>query len=286
MTDDEVPAVPIGERFSHVYVARGTPTRDSQRFRHRLGAFYYGSLRDYRSTFASSISRELGVDVPQVGMTWSIDRFFMEAELRDVLDAITLIWRELTRARQRQLASQWREFVERTLEEENLGYRVDERAGVHYFVDEEFERNRVATIERLASSRYAAVLSEFESAHQKLDEHPADTKGAVRAAFEAVEILSKLMVGENRMQRLTTHEINNHIKPIVEAAYEDETVALTAAKRFLDELIGWVSSIHEYRHGQEVQEPAPPPLGLAVAMVSSGATYLRWLAELDQSIND
>ena len=58
---------------------------------------------------------------------------------------------------------------------------------------------------------------------------------------------------------------------------------MVAATKFLDGLIGWVRSIHEYRHGQEVEEPAPPPLGLAVAMVSSGATYLRWLAELDQS---
>lgn len=286
MTDDEVPEVPIGERFSHVYVARGTPTRDSQRFRHRLGAFYHEHLRDYRNSFANSISRELGVSVPLVGINWSIDKFFREAGLRDVLDAITLIWRELMRMRQQQLSGRWLEFVERTLEEENLGYRVDASAGVHYFVDEEFEQNRVATIERLASSRYAAVLSEFESAHQKLDEHPSDTKGAVRAAFEAVEILSKLMVGENRMRRLTAHEINNHLRPIVEDAYEEEAVALTAANKFLDGLIDWVSSIHEYRHGQEVQEPAPPPPGLAVAMVSSGATYLRWLAELDQSIND
>lgn len=285
MTDDEVPEVPIGERFSHVYVARGTPTRDSQRFRYRLGAFCYEYLHDYRNAFATIISRELGVYEFWAG-SWSIREFFMRAELRDVLDLITLIWRELMRMRQQQLSGRWLEFVERTLEEENLGYRVDASAGVHYFVDEEFEQNRVATIERLASSRYAAVLSEFESAHQKLDEHPSDTKGAVRAAFEAVEILSKLMVGENRMRRLTAHEINNHLRPIVEDAYEEEAVALTAANKFLDGLIGWVSSIHEYRHGQEVQEPAPPPPGLAVAMVSSGATYLRWLAELDQSIND
>ena len=282
MTNDEVP---IGQRFSHVYIARGTPTKDSQRFRHRLGAFCEENLWDYRNYLSAVINRELGVDLPFVGMAPSILRFFLEAEVRDVLDAITLIWRALMERHQRDLAGRWLDFVERALKDENLGYRLDEHAGVHYFVDQEFERNRLATVECIANPRYAAVLAEFESAHQNLDQRPADTKGAVRAAFEAVEILSKLMVGENRMSRLTTREINAHLKPIVESVYHADAVALEAATKFLDGLIGWVSSIHEYRHGQEVEEPTPPPLGLAVAMVSSGATYLRWLAELDQLSN-
>ena len=282
MTNDEVP---IGERFSHVYIARGTPTKDSQRFRVRLGAFCKQFLNSYGTDFATAISRELGVDVPFVGMYRSISRFLLEAELRDVLDAITLIWRVLRQQRLERLANRWLQFVERTLKEENLGYRVDEAAGLHYFVDEEFERNRFATLQCLADPRYTAVAAEFENAYQKLDQDPADTKGAVRAVFEAVEILGKLMVGENRMSRLTTHEINTHVRPIVESVYQRDAVALIAANKFLDGLIDWVSSIHEYRHGQEVEEPAPPPLGLAVAMVSAGATYLRWLAEIDHLAN-
>ena len=279
MTNDEIPR---GQRFSHVYIARGTPTPDSQRFRRRVAAYFVQNCERVRQRVTEAINAELGIDVPWRGV-YNYQDYFGSAAVHDVLDTITLVWRELARRGDSQGCTNWRDFVQRALNEENVGYRLDESAGVHYFVDEEFERNRVATIERLANSRYAAVLSEFESAHQKLDEHPADTKGAVRAVFEAVEILSKLMVGENRMQRLTTHEINNHLWPIVESAYEGEAVALEAATKFFGGLIGWVRSIHEYRHGQEVEEPTPPPLGLAVAMVSSGATYLRWLAELDQS---
>jgi len=281
MTNDEVPT---GERFSHVYIPRGTPTQDSERFRRRIAAYFY-EFRSVAGPCYRFINAELGVDLPDASTyCGSIQKLFQSGQLRDVLDAITLVWRALSR-HHGPSANRWRSFVQRALEEENVGYRLDERAGVRYFVDEEFERNRLATIDRLANPSYAAVLAEFESAHQNLDQRPADTKGAVRAAFEAVEILSKLMVGGNRMSRLTTREINAHLKPIVESVYHADAVALEAATKFLDGLIGWVSSIHEYRHGQEVEEPAPPPLGLAVAMVSSGATYLRWLAEIDHLAN-
>jgi hypothetical protein len=41
---------------------------------------------------------------------------------------------------------------------------------------------------------------------------------------------------------------------------------------------------HFYRHEAGHEEPVQPPLTLAVQMVSHGATFLRWLAEMDATL--
>ncbi len=147
MTNDEVPT---GERFSHVYIPRGTPTQDSERFRRRIAAYFFQNCASAADECFTFINIELGVDLAYASSyRLSIARFFQSGQLRDVLDAITLVWRVLIGSS----ADRWRSFVQRVLEEENVGYRLDEHAGVHYFVDEEFERNRSATIERLANPR-------------------------------------------------------------------------------------------------------------------------------------
>ncbi len=43
----------------------------------------------------------------------------------------------------------------------------------------------------------------------------------------------------------------------------------------------WVDAAHFYRHEEGAEEVAQPPLQLAIYIVSSGTTHLRWLAELD-----
>ena len=283
MADDETP---IGQLFSQVYIARGEVEKDSARFRRRMGAYVDQVLRDHKSKFADVIQRELGVDVPWIA-NWgpSIPRFFEEAEIRDVLDSITLIWRTLVQLQYSIVAHHWLSFVQRALHEESLGYRLDERAGIHYFVDEEFERNRAATLESLADAKYAAVAAEFEQAHRCLDQEPADTKGAIRAVFDAIEILVKLVVAGKKVSRLGATEVDKHLKPLAQRAYANDPTARTAANQLLSSLSNWINSAHQYRHGQKVHEPAPPPLNLAVAMVSLGATYLRWLVEIERLAN-
>lgn len=280
--------VPVGQRFSHVYLGRGEPTQDSVRFRRRLSAFFYLNdvLKERGGQFAAIIHREVGVDVPYVAYEgYNFRAFFDKAEIRDVLDTITLIWTELDSSGYIDAANEWRQFVQRSINEENLGYRLDKKSGVHYLVDEEFERNRLATVQHLANPRYGAVRVEFESAHEKLSKVPPDTKEAIRAVFEAMEILTKLMFGSRKVRRLTSAVVEKNLKPKVESAYTDDKVALKAANQFLSGLSDWINAAHEYRHGQEVEEPANPPVDLAVAMVSTGAAYLRWLVRLDLSSN-
>ena len=49
----------------------------------------------------------------------------------------------------------------------------------------------------------------------------------------------------------------------------------------VDALADWINAAHFYRHGQGSEEPVQPPLELAIAMVSSGGSFLRWIADLD-----
>ena len=282
MTNNETP---VGKRFSFLYLERGKPVQDSERFRKRLSMFAIKTLEDYQSRFYELTALELGVTIDQKSYEPYFSAFFERSELRDLLDAITLIRHELVRRKRKDLADRWVYFVERVFDEENLGYRVDDGGGVHYFIDEEFERSRVAALHCLANPKYAAVAAAFDDAHRNLDEDPADTKGAVRAVFEAMETLAKLMVEGNKISRLGPNAVERHIRPIVQGTYEDERVALDAANQLLTGLSDWINSAQLYRHGQKVKEPAEPPLGLTVAIVSSGATYLRWLVELDQRAN-
>jgi hypothetical protein len=129
--------------------------------------------------------------------------FLKTAEIRDVLDSITVIWKALhvlgggrgmSFSADAIKAPQWLAFVRRVIQEENLGYRVDDQGGVHYFVDEEFERCRISALSCLNEPQYGAVRTIFDQAYQKLDGHPADTKACIRDVFEAIEVFYKHII--------------------------------------------------------------------------------------------
>jgi hypothetical protein len=43
----------------------------------------------------------------------------------------------------------------------------------------------------------------------------------------------------------------------------------------------WIDAAHNYRHEAGREGPSQPPLTLTVQMVSVGASFLRWLGDLD-----
>jgi hypothetical protein len=276
---------PIGKRFSHVYIEKGKPQKDSERFRRRLSAYYNENLEKYYGlSIVKEIEKELGVDVPFNVAGYSVGDFFEKSELRDVLDLIKIIW-DILNVRGRLYAPGWLEFVQRVFEEENLGYRVDERGGVHYFVDEEFERNRIFALSCLTGSRYTAVAKAFEDSHQKLDSQPPDTKASVRSIFEAVEILYKLLTDAQERDRLNSSGVRNKLKSMIQKIYEKDETARKVAEHLMEGFCDWIEALHMYRHGQKVEEPSNPPMELAIEILSSGATYLRWLVEIDKFIH-
>jgi hypothetical protein len=276
--------IPHGERFSLVYLERGAPQQDSERMRQRIGHF----LRDcLPADTAPKITQRLRIDMGLVvqyrqytGYNWP--DFLRELALKDFLDLITIVFRQLAFVRPDRykppMSIAWHVFVSRVFQEENVGYRLDDQGGVHPFIDEEFERSRVAALACLAGERYKPVAGAFDDAHQRLE--AGDTKGAIRLVFEALEIQTKLMVD---CRNLASAVVRDRLKPIAASAYAGDPTTAAVADKLLDSFCAWIDGMHFYRHGHK--EATEPPLGIAVQILSTGAAYLRWLVELDQARN-
>lgn len=269
---------PIGQRFSQVYLDRGKPGADSKRMRARLGAYMNQNVA--LSDLGAAVRSELGVEVrstPYGGHDWP--GFFTTAELRDVLDAVTLCWALSMKGRKATQAEEWRDFAERVFREEQVHYEVDSKGGVHFAADEEHVRARASAVAGLGLPRYAAALAQFDAAHRALDGIPQDTVGAVRGVFDALETIFKL--ASPGTSRLGAAEITNKLRPMLTSIYagNDLNAANLNAKAFGE----WVNAAHHYRHAPGVEDPAPPPIGLALALVGSGTAYLRWVIEIDQA---
>ncbi len=225
---------------------------------------------------------------------YGFNEFFTKSPIDSVLNAITLIWRFFYQDEYRKWiyteraksvgkwaypqAEAWQAFVARALREENMAYSLDESCGVHYLVDEEFERNRVSALSSLDAPRYAGVRDAFEAAYSYLDSQPPDTKASVRSTFEAIEILARLI--DPQSNRLNKQLVENKLKPLAVNLTSDPTENKTVGKLF-DGIAQWVDGLHNYRHGQGVEHPVAPSLTLAVYIISSGAAVLRWLVEID-----
>lgn len=274
-------APPIGQRFSHVYIKRGEPTQDSPRMRRRLAALIrtFSDLGD----FGSVVPREIGINVPFRGF-FDWEAFFRDCASQDALDIVTVACRHLEAAARSSrftgidAPGRWCSEVQRIFQEENVHYRVDKRGGVHFRFDTEFENNRAATIASLQSARYRAALTAFEGGMAALAKAPPDGKAAIRETFAAAEGLFRLMFAKS--PRLTASEAQK-LEPLLQRAYATDAAATAAAGRLLSAFKDWIDAAHNYRHEPGHEDPVQPPLTLAVQMVSVGASFIRWLAELD-----
>lgn len=274
--------VPKGERFSHVYLKRGEPTQDNFRMRRRLA-----SLVDAHSQldgFGTALENALGVRMRynHVGVDW--DHFFEKCQLSDLLDAVTVGYRLLIQKARSDRYGQtkprdWLVNVQSIFDEENVCYEVDDSGGVHLRVDDEFERTRASTIAALNGSRYSNVLAEFERADSAFVETLPNGKGAIRATFSAAEGLFRLMFPT--APRLAASEIEKHLSSALQRIYSGDPTAARAAAKVQSSFKEWVDAAHFYRHEAGKEEVAQPPLALAINLVSLGASYIRWLAEID-----
>lgn len=264
--------MPKGQLFSRIYLERSPAAADSKRFRHRL-ASWIGQHQHSLQDLARTIRNELGVS-PTKPNTSAIDwAYFLEhAELRDVADTITFAYRELKVTGAGHFAPQLIEFAERALREENVSLNVDDEGGVHFFVDEEFQRARVATIAILGEAGNSAALSSYERGLQAMV--GGDTLTGVRGVFDAAEGLFKQATGE---PRLGSAELSKQLKLRTKLYYSDR--AGDAAGLMLTGYGTWVNACHQYRHADHVPEPTPPPQEIAVALIATGSAFIRWMAE-------
>ena len=274
---------PVGERFSQIYLEAGAALTDSERFRTRLSSLLWDVLPTSVNA-GSEIQQELGVRVPYgvAGYDWY--GFYANAELRDVLDSITIIWRLLKRSLSPE-ASRWHHDVSRILREENLNYSVDERAGIHFAPDEEYARNRASTIAALSTPRYSGAEAEFNRAFEALSHDAPAPKTAIRSVFEALETVFKLVCDDQALRQLNRRNVEQRLTPLIQHLDGYDATAITVAQGLLDGFCDWIDAAHNYRHGQQTEAPNDPPIGLTFHIVSTGASYLRWLVEIDQAVN-
>lgn len=162
-----------------------------------------------------------------------------------------------------------------------MAYRVDVRCGVHPLVDAEFEHNRITAIAGLGLSRYAAVRDAYEMSFDKFKQGAADSKGALRDMFEAVEILFKLLIGSGSLDE---GNVKRTMQSLTDRLYADESHARATAIRLGLGFADWVNVVHPFRHGQETEIPLTLPDDLLVLMLSQGSAYIRWMVDLDKRV--
>lgn len=267
-----------GKRFSQVYLELGVPVNDSSRMRNRISSFYWDLLHSDSHGLIKRIHQETGAKVPFVVGSHSLSKFLEECEIRDLLDSITLIFQYYQIGTvNRYKASKWHQFVSRVFREENLGYRLDNQGGVHFFFDEEFERNRISTIAGLSSQ--PAVKEIFIKSYSYLDQDKPDASSAIRAIFESIEILYKHIIDAKGKERLNSYGVQNNLKPIFQANLIEKPVELKATEHILDGLCDWIDAGHMYRHGQKLEQTEEPSIQYTVLFISQGASYLRFLLQ-------
>lgn len=262
-----------GEFFSRQYLRPTELLRDSVRFRKRLEGFFFDRIaQSYGHAIAKLMLRELGVQVPIYASGYYWVGFFEDAELRDVLGIITAAFR-VASENNSSVAATWLTFCSRALDEEAMGYRVDQAGGVHYLVDAEFDRSIVSTIPALELPVFAHAKDSIGRLMSALDKGP-DTLNALRSCWDANENVFKL-VFEGKPPRLTESELKLY-EPRLRQRYEN--TALNSASQMKEAFAKWVTAMHQYRHAPHSTEPSPPPLDLAVLMISQGLAFLRWQA--------
>jgi hypothetical protein len=283
----------VGELFTRLYLQASAPLQDSQALRNRLHAYFESRLINDSGELAHYLKLEGGFEISRNGSYYFFQDFFEEVPIEKLLSAITLIWRFYFTVRAQRHhpsvgepytttkhADAWLEFVRRALHEENMAYTVDDRCGVHFVVDQEFERNRISALRCLEPARYAGARVALEAAHSYLDASPPDTKASVRSAFESVEIVARLIDPDSR--NLNQWMVKNKLLPLALALANDDIEKGTISNLF-EGISFFVHGLHNYRHGQGSETPIAPSLPIAIYVLSSAAATLRWLVLIDSS---
>src|SRR6516165_5670885 len=269
-------------RFSRLYVQTKEFTQDSDRARYRIAALFREPIfNDHAEQLALYVSRTVGVPILSSASGRCLsqwNQFICGCRTPDFLDAITLVYRYLFWHISEDVAYWWRDVVRQIFADEHLAYQIDDAGGVHPAVDQEFQRNIVSTVAALQSHRYQSISQSIEIASSHLYADPPNYKMAWRAMLLAVEGLFGLKFPH---ARLTPEEILRRLLPAVESAYKTNSTAQKATRAILTGFQGWVEASLMYRHQPGVADAPDPPADIAILAISHGASFIRWLADLD-----
>lgn len=273
-----------GQLFSRQYLVSEL-REDSERARLRISAFYKllnDALADpnFDAKLAAKVKLQLGVSVTSgfaMSEYYLYEQWFRTCELRDLLDTITIIHGMCSDKDRNALVFQ----MNTIFSEETLPYEVDDEGGVHRKFDDEFDRNTDFVFQSLAKGEYHSAAREFQRGIGYLKAVSPDTVSAVRAVFGAVENIFKIQF---ETARLGASEIEKKLAPRLSQIYSDRN--FDASKRYAKSFAEWVNACHIYRHSDDARDNDELPLVLAVGLVSAGASYLRWLLDMQSLIED
>jgi hypothetical protein len=270
-----------GDRFSVLYMQPGDPAPDSARARHRVGSLFRDTVFNARlDQLAGYLVRTMGITLPENSRFPSCwHQYMRECKIADFIDTITVVYRYLFWHISEDTANWWRDIVRRIFAEENLAYEIDDVGGVHPRIDSEFQRNVASAVASLRPERYQKVRELMERASGNLSTNPPNYRQAWRATLSAMEVLFALMFPQ---ARFTAEEIDRHLTPLVERAYQDDPASQKAALRMLTCLHEWVEASRSFRHHPGGADCSQPPPDVAILSISCGASLLRWLAGLGE----
>jgi len=286
-TSNTSDARPVGKLFTDVYRERGEVRHDSDRFRVQiLQAFRDATPRDHGYQFAKYLQGQLGIAPPSnhgaMGIYYLWDDFFAECPIDDLLNVITVVYKFGRATRERNMTDSWLNRVEHALVAQNMAYEVDEAGGMHLKVDIAFHRSSELTLECLAAAQFADASKAVAAAFDFLTHIHPDTKLAVINIFMAAETVFKLIADTGTA--LTMGSVDKELRTIVQRHYRNgDQAGNQASNAMCSSIADWVNACHPYRHGHNTPDHVAPPMDLAIALVSSGADYIRWMVSLSSS---
>lgn len=268
--------MPQGQRFSLLYLRPDTLRNDSPRLRRRIAKLLELRIDNRAYDIGQRLERELGIQVVfrSGGSSYINWKQFLEWELRDVLDAITIVGRATSTSTAQRNAVFVSE-ANRVFKEESAAYVVDADYGVHPIVDAAFSASLSSAVRGLAG-RSQAALEHVETAEKELLPG-GNTRSAIRAVFDAVENLFKQMFPG--VTHVNSGAIKNDLRPLVQSTY-DAGVEQHAALKCVEAFSDWVNACHFFRHDAGEVVSTPPSEDLTVALVSQGLGHIRWLSDI------
>lgn len=288
----------IANRFSQLYKHDTKMYDDSSRFRVRFYTYLDKIFENY--ALAKKVQEIIGVKI-NFYARYDIENFINSANIKDVLDTITICYELLKDTknirnnykpgigynRNQKLQEELITFINQCFLEENLCYIVDENGIAHFNPDEEFHYLKNSTLRILQDKRYVSVVHEFKKVYKALDSGPGHAKDAIGNLFKSTETLFRLLCNNDDIKNLSSNPIAKYLPKIAEKVYQvkDQTT-LSVVNQKIEEFKKWTDSAQPYRHGQATEDIDEPPLSLAILIISTGASFLRWLALLGQAIRE
>lgn len=260
--------------YSRAYLQPDTLFPDSARLRVRLLAL--ASSENWLSLeLAEAIRHKLGVEIPgERGYSADFSYWLKYCEIRDLLDFVTIVICIQDKRQRPNIIA----YINRIFAEESVAYEISDDGSVRPKVDLEFAATMRSALAGMDKARYRGVRTQFELGQAALTPLAPNWSLATYQTFRANEQLFKLVSSQDRLVADKVHQVYG---PLIQAAYTDAPQILNEAKKILGGYMSWINAAHFERHAPESEEPHEMPQSLGALMVSQGASYLRWLLDLD-----